>query len=90
MAPEPFTEQPAPAVGKHARAVEPETPTGVDPATMSELMARLAAESGEPLGGLLARLPESQGMRILLALGVGGTLAVLFVGICWLLGLVLG
>ena len=35
----------------------------------------------------MSRLPESQSMRVILALMVGGTLATLLVGLSYLLGL---
>src|SRR5262249_39077655 len=97
--PEPLVlaESVAPAaapVGKHARhaAPEPEAATAepVPEAELAELMAVLAAESADPLGGMLSRLPESQGMRVLVALSVGGTVAVLLVVVFWLIGLVFG
>jgi hypothetical protein len=42
------------------------------------------------LSGVMSRLPESQGMRVLAALAVGGVVASVLVGISWILGLILG
>ena len=93
------TDQPV-ALGKHARHAAPEEPAslGESPlvgsplpeAEISQLLAQLAAESPDPLGGMLSRLPESQGMRVLVSLAVGGTVAAVLVGICWIFGLIFG
>jgi hypothetical protein len=59
-------------------------------AEVSQLLAQLAAQSPDPLSGVMSRLPESQGMRVLAALAVGGVVASVLVGISWILGLILG
>jgi len=85
----------APA-GKHARPSAPEVPAAkdagklegmLDDAEIEALIVQLAAESPDPVSGLMSRLPESQSMRVILALMVGGTLATLLVGLSYLLGL---
>jgi len=94
-------ERPAPNVpvapaGKHARPSTPEVPAAngagklegkLDDAEIEALIVQLAAESPDPVSGLMSRLPESQSMRVILALMVGGTLATLLVGLSYLLGL---
>ena len=59
----------------------------LDDAEIEALIVQLAAESPDPVSGLVSRLPESQGMRVMLALMVGGGLATLLVGLSYLLGL---
>jgi hypothetical protein len=92
----------APA-GKHARPADPQvsavapqvghaTPAGtsegkLDDAEIAALIVQLAAESPDPVSGLMSRLPESQGTRALLALMVGGGLATILVGLSYVLGL---
>jgi hypothetical protein len=89
---------------RHAAPQEPQSPGqagvgghlgspvgGVLPeAEVSQLLAQLAAQSPDPLSGVVGRLPESQGMRILAALAVGGVVASVLVGISWILGLIVG
>jgi hypothetical protein len=81
----------APA-GKHARPSAPVpaeamTPVGkLDDAEIEALIVQLAAESPDPVSGLMSRLPESQSMRVILALMVGGAVATLLVGLSYLLG----
>jgi hypothetical protein len=87
-------ERPAAAAqpaGKHARPSGPEAPAGVpegklDDAEIEALIVQLAAESPDPVSGLMSRLPESQSMRVILALMVGGAVATLLVGLSYLLG----
>jgi hypothetical protein len=90
-----------PALGKHARHAAPEepaspgqfgAPVGTRPpeSEIAQLLAQLAAESRDPLGGVLGRLPESQGMRVILALAAGSALAVVLVAVAWILGLIFG
>lgn len=83
----------APA-GKHARVsttpVSPEAaaPVGkLDDAEIEALIVQLAAESPDAVSGLMSRLPETQSMRVILALMVGGVLATLLVGLSYLLGI---
>ena len=59
----------------------------LDDAEIEALIVQLAAESPDPVSGLMSRLPESQSMRVILALMVGGALATLLVGLSYLLGL---
>jgi hypothetical protein len=90
---DPLGAQP-PVVGKHARHAAPEEPAvaggALPDAEVSQLFAELAASSEDPLGGVLSKLPESQSMRVMVALAVGGTVAVVLVGVSWILGLVFG
>jgi hypothetical protein len=81
-------------VGKHARvsttpvATEATTRVGkLDDAEIEALMVQLAAESPDQVSGLISRLPETQSMRVILALIVGGILATLLVGLSYLLGI---
>jgi hypothetical protein len=63
------------------------TPVGkLDDAEIEALIVQLAAESPDPVSGLMSRLPESQSMRVILALMVGGAVATLLVGLSYLLG----
>ena len=81
----------APA-GKHARPSAVEVPAGTPEGKLADaeieaLIVQLAAESPDPVSGLMSRLPESQSMRVILALMVGGAVATLLVGLSYLLGL---
>ena len=83
---------PVAAAGKHARPTAPEVPAGTPEGKLADaeieaLIVQLAAESADPVSGLMSRLPESQSMRVILALMVGGGLATLLVGLSYLLGL---
>jgi len=82
------TVPPAPGKGKHARrgAAAEERTAEPDPGLRAEAMlALLAAETGNPLGGLTGRF-ESTGSRI--GLMVGGVVVV--AGVLFLLMLVIG
>jgi hypothetical protein len=95
---------PAASLGKHARHAAPDSTGGdaapaeppapaaspLDEAEVARLLARLAAESADPIGGIVSRLPESQGARVVLALAVGGAVATLLILVSWLIGLVFG
>jgi hypothetical protein len=97
---------PVAPVGKHARQLDPDPVTAPDlvarvatPARalspedeieLAALIARLAAESPDPLGRVSSRLPETQAMRIVLALAVGGGVALVVILVTWVLGLIFG
>jgi hypothetical protein len=93
----------APVTGKHARLEPPavaepgagEPPAGAVPAPSDEaeldlLIARLAAETQDPIGGIVSRLPETQTMRVVLALAVGLGVALVLIVASWIIGLVVG
>jgi hypothetical protein len=97
---------PAAPLGKHARHADPQPAPAVrasagvsaltgganrpDDAELTAMIARLAAETSDPIAGAVSRLPESQGMRVVLALAVGCGVAAVLILATWLLGLVVG
>jgi hypothetical protein len=61
-----------------------------DDAELALMIARLAAETGDPIAGAASRLPDSQSMRVALALAVGLGVAAVVIFVTWLLGLAFG
>lgn len=59
-------------------------------AVVAQMLAELAAGSPDPVGGLMSRLPETQTMRVVLALVVGSVVALVLVFGSWLLGAIFG
>jgi hypothetical protein len=90
-------------VGKHARRTADDVVRGtvdtasvtahtspIPEAVVAQMLAELAAESPDPVSGLMSRLPETQTMRVVLALVVGSVVALVLVFGSWLLGAIFG